>query len=277
MKTNILIPTDFSDNAWCATVYALKLFKDKDCLFYFFHSTKLKINSTAKLSNKLIHFLTENATKELLHLKDIAESTDANPKHDFEIIVCNNDLNETMVRIIEKNDINLVVMGTKGATKGKEIIFGSNTVKAIRKIKKCPILVVPDEYDYMRPSQIAFPTDFNRLYSEELKPLKFLSDLHQSKIRVIHINKEEELTELQEYNLDQLEVKLKKHNHSFHWMPDYGKKHTAIKDFIDELNINILVMVSYKYSFIKRILREPVIKKIGFKPSIPFLVIPYNN
>ncbi|WP_281542184.1 universal stress protein [Maribacter aestuarii] len=31
---NILIPTDFSENAWNAIVYALKLFKDEECKFY---------------------------------------------------------------------------------------------------------------------------------------------------------------------------------------------------------------------------------------------------
>lgn len=277
MKTNILVPTDFSDNAWSATVYALKLFAEERCTFYFFHSTKMKISAMSNISNKLIHFMTENATKELLELKKMAKKADANANHDFEIIVCTNDLNDTMLRIIEKNEIDLIVMGTTGASKGKEIIFGSNTVKAIKKIKKCPILAVPDEYDYETPQQIAFPTDFNRLYGEELTTLKFLADLHNSKIRIVHINKEEELTEVQEYNLDHLEIVLQNHKHSFHWMPDYSKKHTAIKDFIEELNINILVMINYKHSFIQSILREPVIKKIGFKPSIPFLVIPYLN
>ena len=30
----ILLPTDFSDNAWNAIEYALKLFKDEVCTFY---------------------------------------------------------------------------------------------------------------------------------------------------------------------------------------------------------------------------------------------------
>ena len=31
---NILIPTDFSDNAWNAITYAINLFKKKECTFY---------------------------------------------------------------------------------------------------------------------------------------------------------------------------------------------------------------------------------------------------
>jgi hypothetical protein len=33
-------------------------------------------------------------------------------------------------------------------------------------------------------------------------------------------------------------------------------------------------MLSYKHSLIEKIIKEPVIKKIGLKPTIPFLVIP---
>lgn len=277
MKTNILLPTDFSDNAWSAVVYALKLYKDEVCTFYFLHSTKMKISAMSNLSNKLIHFMTENATKELLELKELAENADANANHEFEIIVSTNDLFHTMETVIEKNNIDIVVMGTKGATKATEIVFGSNTVNAIKKVKICPILAVPDEFDFDDPKQIAFPTDFNRLYGEELHALKRIADLYDSKIRIVHINKETELSEAQEYNLDQLKIALKNYDYSFHWMPDYGKKHEAIKDFIDELNINILVMINYKHSFIHSIIKEPVIKKLGFQPTIPFLVIPSIN
>ena len=63
-------------------------------------------------------------------------------------------------------------------------------------------------------------------------------------------------------------------NISFHWMPDYAKKVNEINDFIEELKIDMLVMVNYKHSFIENIINEPVIKKIGFHPIIPFLVIP---
>ena len=34
MRKNILIPTDFSENAWNALSYALNLFKDEKCTFY---------------------------------------------------------------------------------------------------------------------------------------------------------------------------------------------------------------------------------------------------
>ena len=57
-------------------------------------------------------------------------------------------------------------------------------------------------------------------------------------------------------------------------MPNYSKKSTEINDFSSELDINMLAMVNYEHSFIEKLIKEPVIKKIGYHPPIPFLVIP---
>lgn len=277
MNRNILLPTDFSDNAWSAAVYAFRLYAEKQCTFYFLHSSKMKISAISNISNKLLQVMAENAMKELSELKEMAESANANANHKFEIILSTNDLHHAMETVIEKNKIDLVVMGTKGATKATDIIFGSNTVNVIKQSKNCPVLAIPDDFDFVKPEQIAFPTDFNRLYGKELKTLKDLAGFYNSKIRVMHINKEDDLSERQNYNIDKLKAALEDYEHSFHWMPDYGKKDEAIKDFIDDLSINILVMINYQHSFIERIIKEPVIKKLGFNLTIPFFVIPCSS
>jgi nucleotide-binding universal stress UspA family protein len=274
MKKNILLPTDFSDNAWCAAVYALKLYEREECNFYFLHSTKMKASAMSNLSNKLLKIMADQAKEELLELKNMATTANANANHQFDIILSVDAMDDAIERAVNKHNIDLIVMGTKGATGAKEIFLGSNTVKIIKQIKSCPILLIPHEYDFEEPKQIAFPTDFNRFYGEELLPLKRLADLYNSKIRVVHINEEDNLSHIQDYNLAMLKTYLENYPHTFHWMPDYTKKANAIIDFIEELNINILVMINYKHSFIESIINEPVIKKIGFHAPVPFFVIP---
>ena len=166
-------------------------------------------------------------------------------------------------------------MGTKGATGAKKFFFGSNTVNVIKDMKLCPVLIIPEEFDFVEPSQIAFPTDYHRFYSNiELRPLKNLTKLYNIKIRVLHISIEKQLDSIQEYNYLKLKEYLKNYEHSFHWMPDYDKKTIEINEFINDLEINILVMVNYEHSFIENIIKEPIVKEIGFHPIIPFLVIP---
>ncbi|SEQ35218.1 Nucleotide-binding universal stress protein, UspA family [Hyunsoonleella jejuensis] len=275
MKRHILIPTDFSANSWGSIGYGLKLFKDEECSFYLLNATTLKASAMSNLSNKLLKTMKANALKELEEMKDIVENNNANANHDFEIILSGEELNKAIKTAIKKCNIDLIIMGTKGATGAKEIFFGSNTVRIVNDIKDCPILIVPEDYNFVVPKQIAFPTDFNRFYNDnDIQPLKEFADLYNSKIRIVHINEEEELNDVQEYNLEVLQEHLIDYEHSLHWMPKYAKKSKEINDFIEELEIDMLAMVNYERSFIEKIIREPIIKKIGFRPIVPFVVIP---
>jgi len=274
MRQHILLPTDFSDNAWSAAVYALKLYAEHECTFYFLNAITIVGAPFEDLSNKLLKTMEEAAIKELMGLKALAKSSNANTNHSFNIILSTDDLNKAIKDAIHKHGINLIIMGTKGATGAQEFFYGSTTVRVVKNTN-CPVLIVPEEYDFIEPKQIAFPTDYNRFYDiKEIKPLTQLADLYDSKIRIVHINIKEELTAFQEYNLSALQNYLSDYESSLHWMPKYAKKVVEINDFIEELGIDILAMVKYKHSFIEAIIKEPVIKKLGFQSKIPFLVIP---
>jgi nucleotide-binding universal stress UspA family protein len=277
MKKNILLPTDFSDNAWSAAIYTLKLYAEDVCTFYFLHTSKINVSVMSNLSNKLLDVMAKNDMKELNDLKEMAETVNANANHNFEIILSTKDLRDAIESAVKKFNVDLVVMGTKGATKAKELFLGSNTVDIIKNMTLCPIMAIPDEFDFVEPKQIAFPTDFNRFYGEELVSLKRLADLYNSKIRIVHISNEDNLTTSQDYNLAMLKAYLEDYPHTFHWMPDYAKKSKEINDFIEELQVDILVMINYKHGFIEQLIKEPVIKKIGFQPKVPFMVIPCLN
>jgi len=274
MPKHILLPTDFSENAFSAALYAIKLFEKEQCTFHLLHSSRMKVSLMSSMSNKLIRVLADKARKDLTDLKARIEKHSTNSNHAFEVILSTNDLNSSIEAVIEKVKIDLLIMGTKGETKATELLFGSNTVNVIKQVTQCPILVIPDAYDYVVPEQIAFPTDYNRAYNNELESLIQLAELNHSIIRVLHINDEDTISELQKKNLTLLKMALENYNPTFHWISKDDKKAKAIQIFTEDLDINILVMINYKHSFIENIIKEPVIKSIGFQPKIPFMVIP---
>lgn len=270
MKRRILLPTDFSDNAWSAAVYALNLFEEYECTFYFLNAHSPKTAVPEYIVEKKV-----NVLDELSELKNMAVRANANAKHEIETIASQHDLKKAVDVAVKRYGIDLIVMGTKGATGAKEIFYGSNTVNVINKIKECPVLIVPDEFDYLPPKHIAFPTDFNRPYSiKEIENLKNLASLFGSKLRIMHIAVEEKLSKEQQQNQASLNEFLSQFEPSFHWLPNYTRKRNAINDFINDVGIDVLAMVNYKHSLIEKITREPVVNKIGFKPVVPFFVIP---
>jgi len=278
MKKNILLPTDFSENAWSATLYALDLFSQKSCTFYFSHTwTFLNTGSRTYITSSYINELKDDSKRKLNELKNRAEALSINTDYKFEIIFDTDSLLNSIQDSIKKYKIDMVVMGTKGATGAKEFLFGSNTVSIINKIKQCPVLAVPHNYKFIKPDTIAFPTDFNREYGEELLSLKAMADLYNSQIKIVHIKGKDNLTNKQNFNLSALEEYLENHKLSFHLVPNLGKKEKIIKSFIKDYDINILVMINYEHSLVENIMNEPVIKKLGFHAAIPFLVIPSLN
>ena len=272
---NILFPTDFSDNAWSALVYTLKLYMQDECIFYFLNSTNIGTSISTNLSSSLMLTISQKAKEELIKLKEHAEISNANANHSFRVILRSDRLEDAISFAVKKYNIEMVVMGTKGATGSKKIFFGSNTVKVINKMRLCSILVVPEEYDFVTLKQIAFATGFSRDYvKKELKPLIELASSFNSKIRVIHIEINKKLNINQKYNMEKLRNHLVDYEYSFHMLPNNAKKATEINTFIEEFKIDMLTMVYYKHSLMEIIIKEPVIKEIGCHPIVPLLVIP---
>lgn len=276
----ILVPTDFSNNAYNALFYATRLFQNQPCHFYILNT--FEVNTpilTSRLDTSkgdaLFKKLKKESEEKLLETKHRITRDTEELQHHFETISISKELIETITKTVKSKKIDLVVMGTKGATGAKEIFMGSNTVKVIQSIKSCPILMIPDAFEFVKPMEIAFPTDFRRFYlEEELKPLVDMTKLFDANIRLFHIHEEEQLDELQEYNFTALKKYLKDINPTVHWISKFSKKSKLINDFIEDMDVDMLTMVNYKHSLMENITHEPVIKSIGFHPIVPFLIIP---
>ena len=275
MFKNILLPTDFSDISWNAIAYAVRMFEKEPCKFYLLNSTLLKVSTMSNFTGRLAHTMIDSARTDLDRLVIKIKEQTINPEHSFETLVSEDHLDDSVEWAVDKFGIDLVVMATKGATAAKGVLFGSNAVRVIKSVKNCPVLVVPEDYTFKKPNEIAFPTDFTREYTvKEIKPLKQMAEKFDAQIRILHINEEENLSTEQESNKVELIGLLSPCKYRFHWMPDYAKKAKEIHVFIESLYIDMLAMVRYKHSVLEAIFNEPVIKKITFKTKVPFLVMP---
>lgn len=275
-KLNILIPTDFSDNAASALQYALKLYANKECTFYIMHSTYVteavaRAYTTRYYDDKQNKIVGQS-------LDDLIEKTEAangNAKHGFKALLTQEELRNAVKKQVEVLDIDMVVMGTKGATDAVEYVMGSNTIKVIQQIRNCPVLVLPEGFAFTQPQQIAFATDYTRNYDQkELKSLKYFAELYHSRIHIVHVNTEDKLSDKQQENKQILETCLSNYAHDFHLIPESQSKTKTISSFMDEHQIDVLAMVNYKHGILQRILNEPIIKKLAFDPRNPILVIP---
>ncbi len=274
----IILPTDFSENAYNALKYAFNLLKDEECTFYLLHTytpaiyqTEYVLHSPGQIG--LGDFYQADSEEKLEEMKKRAEEEFNNPKHTIITHSAFNILVDEVWDTAVNEGADLVVMGTQGATGAKEIFLGTHTVHVIKKAR-CPVIAVPSGYTYQKPSKILFPTDFEIAYTpEQLSELITLAEMHQAGIEVLHISTGYELTEQQKQNKEKLSQLLDKQPHQYH---DYPSQEviSGINTFQKDHQVDMLCMIQNKHTFLESLFIEPVIKKIGFHVTLPFMVIP---
>lgn len=276
--TKILLPTDFSENAFNAIQYAVQLFKEKKCTFYLLH-TRIPLiydKDYTSFDPRIPDSEEINQRKSLPDLRKLQtriRRNFPNDNHILKVITSSKLLAEEVQLQVTKEDIDLVVMGTQGATGAKQILVGTQTVDVINKAI-CPVLAIPSHFEYKEPEKILFTTDLEAEYRQmNLQILKFISSLFNTRLYILHVLQKEKLTEDQELQKRILDKQLEGILHEFHILQkdDLSK---AIDDFQEEYHIDILTMINNKHSFFENLLKSPIIKKIGFITKIPFLVIP---
>ena len=217
---NILLPTDFSLNSVNAIQYAVKLLKKEHCTFYLLHAYRVQYlaNDELLLNNMEQVALIEQKllTSSQNSLEMIVDKIAVNSKHTFKLLSDFNFFIDSVKQKIKELDIDLIIMGTKGATGAKEIFMGSNTGDVIMKTD-CDVLAVPDKAKFKVPKEIVFPTDFRMLYNEnELDILNKIAIQNGSNIRILHVQNNELLEEEQKINKKDLERYLSSLNYSYH-------------------------------------------------------------
>ncbi|MCW5519816.1 universal stress protein [Aureitalea sp. L0-47] len=276
----ILVPTDFSENAYNALIYASRLFEKKPCIIYILHSIEVEASRLTSLvdisqSKEILDALYDESDSKCEEVKARLIEDTRGCGHKFDVISTAMSLPRAMNRICIQRKVDFVVMGTKGRTGAKEVILGSNTIKVIDRIKKTPVLVVPPNAVFQFIELMAFPTSFEKEYHpSDLDALLYLAKLHNSEIKVLHVREHEIITDTQRKNLDALMNLLSDIQCNIEWLESNFGITTTLSYFVDNHNVDLLAIIYYKHNFIVQLFRESIVKKIGRRPSTPYLVIP---
>ncbi len=144
----ILVPTDFSGNAGHALEVAATLAAKYKATLVLLHANTQAIYAPplAEYGNSVSFDMMDYAAAAAEELYGLKKELTADPEFaslDIETIVEEGFLYSTIERIAKTSAIDLIVMGTKGATGALEFFVGSNTEKVIR-VSPCPVLAVPN-------------------------------------------------------------------------------------------------------------------------------------
>ena len=154
----ILVPTDFSPQAENALKVAAQLALKHGSEIYLLHSLEmpLSIGGTSDGTNlpESLYFikLAEKNFTEILEKPYLQEI-------DMHEAIGHNEIYKDLNAAVERSKIDLVVMGSHGASGFKEMFIGSNTEKVVR-TSKIPVLVIKNEHPSFEINDFVFASDF---------------------------------------------------------------------------------------------------------------------
>ena len=88
---------------------------------------------------------------------------------------------------VEKNDIDIIVMGSNGVSGIEEIVIGSNTEKVVRH-SEVPVLVVKNEMKSIAINSIVFASNFEIENLDAYKKAKQFADSFDAKMHMLYVN-----------------------------------------------------------------------------------------
>lgn len=278
MHKNILIPTDYSRNAFNAIVYAFGLFKNIDCTFYIFHSYFLQHSARGNFlfpepEPSEYDAAARHSAEKMIFLKNKVNLLADNPRHTIYYDHKFGSFIDLIEEKVKKNDIDLIVMGTRGVTNDGEVAYGRNSVNIMENIRDCAVLAIPSNISYRDINEIVFPTNFKSLYIEsEMKTFVKIAKQGKSPIRILHIGKEANLTERQKNNRIQLENHFKGLEFTYHWLDKVGIKE-GLLSFVDERKSGMIAFVNRKHWFFGSAFTNPLVKSLGVHSKVPILAL----
>ncbi|EAS19295.1 hypothetical protein BBFL7_00760 [Flavobacteria bacterium BBFL7] len=257
----IIVPTDFSENAFNALQCAIQYFDVEEARFIILHSP-----------DQSLHEGQQSCDDQLDHLLERVEYLTYNPHHSFETCVKPGIFITQLNQLVDQENADLIVMGTQGKTADRRRSFGSNTLQVIKNVS-CPVLAIPLELEFKSPERILFPSGLQVPFKErELDLISMLALQHRSLVHLLHIAQFDQLSRRQvevkglwESRFRESEIQYTRH--------DKGEGTTVINNFINKHAIDLLVLANSKHSFLESYLKTPTIDALGLHLKIPFLIL----
>ncbi|PVW15872.1 universal stress protein [Marixanthomonas spongiae] len=274
---NILLPTDFSENSKNAIRYALEFFKGKASTFYLLNVQKTSEYVTADvlsapLESSVYDAVMADNKATIDHIIADYEAAYKNEPYHFKGIVDFDTLPEAISQTVSSHNIDLVVMGSNGATGSKEAFFGSNTLKVIRQVD-FPLLIVPEGYTYQKPDSVLFsvhPGDAPE--KEKLQLLfKLMEVQHQPQIHILNID-DDPLADTDETENPDLNAIFKNREHTYHHITGIPTP-VAINAFVQLVKPSLHTMFVKKEGFLERFIFGSETSEISYGTRVPLLVL----
>lgn len=182
----ILIPTDFSKYADEAIEVGAQIAKKNNCEIILLHMLELpgQMNDAIKgeVSIPEIMLFKRKAEETLKNIKNRPYLSDIKVTEVVRLDTAYHGINT----YIKQNDVDLIVMGSHGASGLNEILVGSNTEKVARQ-SETPVLVIKNKIENFKIENIVFASDFAKDIKKPFEKVLEFTKLFDAKLNLLMV------------------------------------------------------------------------------------------
>lgn len=277
----IIVPTDFSDTACKALLYAGEIAEKSGAVVHLLHVLEPDENRVWRPHIQEDAYAEAVAKERLLRL----DATRKMLLQQYPNVIINTELAsgraaDAILSFAEQQQANLIIMGTTGASGLKQVLVGSVTATIISKAM-IPVLAIPAIYEVEEPDRLLFVTNRFEQDPHVVTPLlQWVAWLHLKLYIAVFLDTDDaepvdyiNSGRMLEAYVQQLR---KQHPQNAIQGEILEGKHfeEAVEAYIQKEGIDLVAMVPYKKNFLDRILGRSTTRTMAYHSRIPLLSIP---
>lgn len=273
MKT-FLVPTDFSETSKNAARYAAHIAKQYQDIHIILYNVS---DEVAAGSDGTPTVDDEHSRRKVMELALESVKIDLSKITQSQITCVAEEgtsLIDSIDRFARHNQIDMIIMGITGSTRLEQIFMGSNTLKMVDR-GTCPVMIVPPFAQYKGIQDIMITSDFKDVdRTMPVRPIQNVLDLFKSNLHVVNVDHEHYVEVTEEYKAERakLEGILSAYNPQFYFIRMYDFME-AVNQFVEDKEIDLIVTVPKKHTFLSNIFRSSYTKKLAYHSHVPIIAV----
>lgn len=261
----ILIPIDFTKDSLLAFNYAHNIYGSYGVKYFFINIPKIRQAGSTIFFDLNHDYLKLQKGKMDELLADLRNQyVDCN----LSGLVSAGTMVDNLLEKAEDLEVDLIVMATNGADEPGESFTGTNASQIVG-YTRIPLLIVPNGFEPQPPGNVVFCIDKTKYVNESaVEPLLNIVQKGDANLSLLHVLSDEsnkiEFNELPKILLEQASQR----------QEILGLDIEArIIEFVDENNIDLLVLLKHERSFFERLFHYSVSKDITTRTTSPILIL----
>lgn len=269
---NILFPTDFTEDAEKAFQYALETAFKTGAHLHLLHAVEEPYDFAVRVE-ETVEILSEEADEELNRLINEAKKSENYQSLSIDYQIVRGKPYGAIMNSAGELDIDLIIMGTKGESSLKRILYGNVTSDVILD-SLIPVLTVPVNSKKPYLDRFIFATDFRSCDLESLQATVAFARSFDAEIHVLHVSEQKNLDSeirfrgFQDYVRDTIDYEKIFFKHLF--AERFSK---GVAEYVRETPISLIIITRYKKAFLRTMLWAKNTQELTYHTTVPMLVL----